>query len=80
MVWGQKSKAIKNLSKINDKIASHLGVSIERAAQGIHQVVNTQMAEGVRLISTQRGLDPSEASEESGGGRRGADCWGALRG
>ena len=43
---------------INDKIASHLGVSIERAAQGIHQVVNTQMAEGVRLISTQRGLDP----------------------
>ncbi len=43
---------------ISDTIASKLNFSVERAAQGIHQVINSQMAEGVRLISTQRGLDP----------------------
>ena len=52
-----RQKAIQTIDKT---VASKLNCSIERAAQGIHQVVNTQMAEGVRLLSTQRGLDPRE--------------------
>ena len=43
---------------INDYVAQPLKLSVERAAQGIHQVVNAQMAEGIRLVSIQRGLDP----------------------
>ena len=50
----------KAIQTIDRTIARKLNCSIERAAQGIHQVVNTQMAEGVRLLSTQRGLDPRE--------------------
>jgi N-methylhydantoinase A len=43
---------------IKRSIAEPLGFSTERAAQGIHRVVNAQMAEAVRLTSTQRGYDP----------------------
>ena len=34
------------------------GLSLEDAALGIHRVVNAQMAEGIRLVSIRRGLDP----------------------
>ena len=50
----------KAIQTIDITIARKLNCSIERAAQGIHQVVNTQMAEGIRLLSTQRGLDPRD--------------------
>lgn len=39
-------------------IAEPLGFSVERAAQGIHRVVNAQMSEGIRLVSIRRGYDP----------------------
>lgn len=45
-------------SVIEQTIAVPLGFSVERAAQGIHQVANAQMTEGIRLVSTQRGHDP----------------------
>ena len=43
---------------IKSAIAEPLGFSVERAAQGIHRVVNAQMAEAIRLVSMQRGYDP----------------------
>ncbi len=43
---------------IEEKIAKPLGFSVEEAALGIHRVVNAQMAEGIRLVSIKRGLDP----------------------
>ena len=43
---------------IKSAIAEPMGFSVERAAQGIHRVVNAQMAEGIRLVSMQRGYDP----------------------
>ena len=43
---------------IKSSIAEPLGFSVERAAQGIHRVVNAQMAEAIRLVSMQRGYDP----------------------
>lgn len=43
---------------IQQKIAGPLGMTVEEAALGIHRIVNTQMAEGIRLVSIQQGLDP----------------------
>jgi len=45
---------------IEDKIARPLGLGVREAALGIHRVVNVQMAEGVRLVSISRGVDPRE--------------------
>jgi N-methylhydantoinase A len=41
-----------------DRIAEALGVSRLEAADGIHRIVNTRMAEGIRLVSVRRGVDP----------------------
>ena len=35
-----------------------LGLACAQAALGIHRVVNVQMAEGIRLVSISRGVDP----------------------
>ena len=42
------------------KIAAPLGLSVERAALGIHRVVNAQMAEAMRLVSIRQGFDPRD--------------------
>jgi N-methylhydantoinase A len=41
-----------------DGIANALGVSRLDAALGIHRIVNTRMAEGIRMVSVRRGVDP----------------------
>src|SRR5262245_37497183 len=41
-----------------DRIAERLGIDRMSAAEGIHRVINTHMAEGIRLISVRRGVDP----------------------
>src|SRR5438270_49257 len=41
-----------------DRIAAALGIDRLAAAHGIHRVINTNMAEGVRLVSVRRGVDP----------------------
>ncbi|MGH7154602.1 MAG: hydantoinase/oxoprolinase family protein, partial [Acetobacteraceae bacterium] len=43
---------------IASTIAEPLGLTPEAAAMGIHRVVNAQMAEGIRMVSIRRGLDP----------------------
>ena len=43
---------------VQDRIATPLGLSVEQAALGIHRVVTAQMAEGIRLVSVKRGIDP----------------------
>ena len=53
---------------IRDRIAEPLGLAIEDAAAGIHQVVNAQMAEGVRLVSVRQGYDPREFTLVAMGG------------
>lgn len=39
-------------------VADPLGTDVEKAALGIHRVVNNQMAEGIRLVSVRQGYDP----------------------
>ena len=41
-----------------DRAAAELRTERIAAADGIHQVVNTRMAEGIRLVSVRRGVDP----------------------
>ena len=42
------------------------------AAEGVHRVVNTNMAEGIRLVSVRRGVDPRRFALLSFGGAAGA--------
>ncbi|HEY1935954.1 MAG TPA: hydantoinase/oxoprolinase family protein [Acetobacteraceae bacterium] len=39
-------------------VAEGLGLSVEAAASGIHRLVNTRMADGVRVATVRRGVDP----------------------
>jgi len=39
-------------------LGEQLGVDTLRTAEGVHRVVNTQMAEGIRLATGRRGVDP----------------------
>ena len=40
------------------QLGKRLGVDKLRAAEGVHRVINTQMAEGIRLATVRRGVDP----------------------
>ena len=53
---------------IRNRIAKPLGLDVEAAAAGIHQVVNAQMAEGIRLVSVRQGFDPREFTLVAMGG------------
>src|SRR5262249_13966870 len=40
-----------------DRVAEQLGVNPLTAARGIHEMVNINMADGIRLVSVRRGID-----------------------
>ena len=40
------------------RLADRLNLSLELAAGGIHRLVNTRMADGVRIATVRRGVDP----------------------
>ncbi|MBV8120823.1 MAG: hydantoinase/oxoprolinase family protein, partial [Alphaproteobacteria bacterium] len=54
-----------------DRIAAALGIDRLNAARGVHRVVNTTMAEGVRLVSVRRGVDPRRFALFAFGGASG---------
>jgi N-methylhydantoinase A len=54
-----------------DAVASRLGVDRVAAAEGIYRVVNTNMAEGIKLVSVRRGVDPRRFTLVSFGGAAG---------
>jgi N-methylhydantoinase A len=54
-----------------DGIAAALGIERLAAASGIHRVINTNMAEGVRLVSVRRGVDPRRFALFAFGGAAG---------
>ncbi len=45
---------------IEETIARPLGIGIGEAARGIHRIANAHMADGIRLVSVNRGYDPRE--------------------
>ncbi len=54
-----------------ERIAGQLGIPAVAAAEGIHRVVNTNMAEGIRIVSVRRGADPRRFALLSFGGAAG---------
>ncbi|HEX5454313.1 MAG TPA: hydantoinase/oxoprolinase family protein [Stellaceae bacterium] len=54
-----------------DAVAAALGIDRVAAARGIHRVVNTNTAEGVRLVSVRRGVDPRRFALFAFGGAAG---------
>ena len=56
------------LQTIEERVSEPLGLQRDAAALGIHRVVNAQMAEGIRLVSIQRGFDPRDFSLVALGG------------
>ena len=54
-----------------DAVARELGTTSLRAAEGIARVVNTNMAEGIKIVSVRRGVDPRRFALVSFGGAAG---------
>jgi N-methylhydantoinase A len=54
-----------------DGIASALGVSRLAAAAGIYRIINLRMADGIRLMTVRRGVDPRRFALLSFGGAAG---------
>jgi N-methylhydantoinase A len=68
---GRRRLDWKAAETVIDNIAAGLGVDRLAAARGIHRVVNTTMAEGVRLVSVRRGVDPRRFALLAFGGASG---------
>jgi N-methylhydantoinase A len=62
-----------------DRIAGSLGIDRQAAAYGIHRVVDTTMAEGVRLVSVRRGVDPRKFALFAFGGASGLHATAVAR-
>ncbi len=58
-------------SALLERIARPLGLSTIEAARGVHRVVSTTMAEGIRLMSVKRGVDPRDFAILAFGGASG---------
>ena len=50
----------KSKAAIRNKICKPLGISLIEAALGIHEIVNSNMAQTLRLVSIKQGHDPRE--------------------
>jgi N-methylhydantoinase A len=50
----------KSKTAIRNKICKPLGISLIEAALGIHEIVNSNMAQTLRLVSIKQGHDPRE--------------------
>src|SRR3989454_2172239 len=56
---------------LHEHVATPLGCTPVEAAYGVHQVVSTTMAEGIRLLSVKRGVDPRDFALLAFGGASG---------
>jgi N-methylhydantoinase A len=62
---------------VDKAVAKPLGLTTEQAADGIFQIVNTNMVDAIRVVSVEKGIDPRGYSLVVGGGA-GAIHAGAL--
>jgi N-methylhydantoinase A len=53
---------------VKEKVADKLGLGVIEAAEGIYQIVNSNMAAGVNIVSVARGYDPREFALVVAGG------------
>jgi N-methylhydantoinase A len=55
---GRRSLDLAAATGVVATLAASLGIETEAAAAGIHRVVNSRMADGVRVATVRRGVDP----------------------
>jgi N-methylhydantoinase A len=58
-------------SAVDEFVARPLGITVERAASGIFDVVNENMVSGILEMTLRRGIDPREMALITGGGATG---------
>ena len=68
-----------SIEAIQTHVAEPLGLDVEAAAEGILRVVSSSIAEGIRLASVSRGLDPREFALMGFGGAAGLVATGVAR-
>jgi N-methylhydantoinase A len=68
---GERRLDVAAAERAVDAIAARLGIDRIAAASGIHRIINTNMAEGVRLVSVRRGVDPRRFALFAFGGAAG---------
>jgi N-methylhydantoinase A len=56
---------------IEEKVARPLGLSLEKAAHGVFNIVNNNMVHGIRRVSIERGYDPRDFVLVAAGGATG---------
>ena len=59
-------------NSIEEKIAKPLNLSVEKAAYGMFTIVNSNMVNGIRRVSVERGYDPRDFVLVAAGGATGA--------
>lgn len=71
-VLGGRLKIDAQLSRaaMKKQIADPMGLSVEAAAQGVISVVNSNMARAIRVITVEKGHNPSDFTLVAYGGRR----------
>jgi N-methylhydantoinase A len=60
LLGGQLPLDLDKARKALKKVADPLGISIERAAYGMYTIVNSNMVNGIRRVSVERGYDPRD--------------------
>ena len=53
------------------RLGAQLGLTVEQSAAGVHRLVNARMADGVRVATVRRGVDPREFALLAFGGAAG---------
>ena len=61
------------------RLAARLGITPEACATGIHALVNARMADGVRLATVRRGVDPRDSALLAFGGAAGLHATAVAR-
>ncbi|MEA2767050.1 MAG: N-methylhydantoinase, partial [Acetobacteraceae bacterium] len=55
---GRRSLDLEAATAVVAALGTELGIGTQQAAEGIHRVVNSRMADGVRVATVRRGVDP----------------------
>lgn len=68
---GKRPLDAKAASAAVERVAASLGLSLQQAAAGIYRIINLKMADGIRLMTLRRGVDPRRFALLSFGGAAG---------
>ena len=71
LLGGQRRLDVAASERAIDSVAAALGLDRAATAAGIHRLVNARMADGVRVATVKRGVDPREHTLLSFGGAAG---------